>query len=322
MGIYTTSTITGPRQDIAQALQEYDAQIAADSFIARKVFPAFQVASKFGTYPVVPKEALLSTPASLERASGAGYHRSDIEFSINSYRCREQGEEVPIDSSLAAVYGNTIEVDLIAAQKARLTVLRNEEIRAATALFNTSTFTTTNVSTEWSTIASADPVADVLAARRRVKAATGVWPNAVAVSQTVFDNLRRCESILDKIKQVQNVSVGNVNEALVAQALDVEYVFVAGGCKASTAEGAATMSVADIWDDEYAAVFRVDYSRDITRVSTGRTFHWDEDGTAVDGVPDVYYQDETRCYIMRYRLCTDLHVAYPESCQLLGNITA
>jgi hypothetical protein len=319
------TTLATLRPDLAGSLMEFD--LAADrlGFIASRVLPVVEVAKASGTFGKIPLAQLLQTRET-KRAPGSGYSRGNFTFDDASYSCEEHGAEEPVDDREAAMYSEYFDAEQIAALRAYDAVLRNAEIRAAALLFNATTFASykTTCGTEWSTIATATPLTNVETAVRAVWARTGLWPNALICSRTVFRNLRLCTQVKEAI---QSAGAGNatkptdITPAMLAQVFDLDEVIVAGSPKNSAKEG-QTVSVAEIWDDEYAMVARVARSSDMREPCIGRTFHWSEDGSSIGGTVETYRDEPVRSNIVRVRHDVDELLLITAAAQLLDNVTA
>jgi hypothetical protein len=108
---------------------------------------------------------------------------------------------------------------------------------------------------------------------------------------------------------------------MLAQVFDLDEVIVAGSPKNSAKEG-QTVSVAEIWDDEYAMVARVARSSDMREPCIGRTFHWSEDGSSIGGTVETYRDEPVRSNIVRVRHDVDELLLITAAAQLLDNVTA
>jgi len=320
-----TSNLTTLRPDLASFL-EFDMESERNGYIAQKVFPVIDVASQAGVYGIVPVEQLLQQRVT-RRAPGAGYSRGNFTFTTATYACEEHGAEEPVDDRQAKMYRDYFDAEQIATQRAFSSVLRNAEQRVGDTLFNTSTYTgatlTTSIATKWNSYANAVPLDNVVAARNRIYDNTGVWANALVVNQKVFYHLRRCEQVIDSIESNgagQAAKQSDITADLVAQALGLDMVIVAGASRNSAIEG-QTATPVQIWSDLYAMVCRVATSADMAEPCIGRTFHWSEDGSSIGGTVESYRDESVRSNIIRVRHDVDEVLLYTEMGHLLSNIT-
>lgn len=321
-----SSALSTLRPDLA-SFMEFDAEMDRKGFIGLRVAPVVEVALQADNPGKVPVEQLLQS-ADVKRSASGGYNRGSIKFDKWSYATEEYGREEVLTDRLVRQYRHLIDAEVVASKRARDIVLREAEKRYASLLFNTTTWTGsslfTNVSTEWSTAASADPYADVKAARIKVFEQTGLWPNALIIDYLVFMNLRACAKIIDRIESSgagQATKPADITADLLARTLDLDQVIVARAGK-NTADEGQSAAMSQIWDDEYAMVACVATSNDVQEPCVARTFHWSDDGSDIGAAIEEYYSNETRSKIIRARHDTDEVVMYAESAHLLGNITA
>lgn len=321
-----SSSLATLRPELGSML-EFDLLMNQQGFIWNRIFPVLNVAKQTGTFGKIPIEQLLQSKTT-SRAPGGGYGRGNWKFSEATFACKENGWEEPVDDREAQMYADFFDAETVSAQRAAHIVLESAERRIAAKVFNTTTWTGsnlfTNVSTEWSTAASATPISDVLAAKRKVRSNSGLRANALICCLTVFENLRNCTQVIDRIASSGAGSATkprDITESMLAQALDLDFVIVADSLK-NTANEAQTAALSDIWDDEYAMVCKVATSLDVREPCLGRTFHWAQDGSQLLGTVETYRDETVRSNIVRVRHDTDELVMYTEAGHLLGNITA
>lgn len=313
------------RPDLAGSFEEFDLVADRAGFIAMKVLPVLEVMSQAGTFGKIPIEQLLKARATA-RAPGSSYSRGDWTFTTDSYACSENGSEEPVDDREAAMYRNYFDSEQIAARRALDAVLRNQEIRVANALFNTTTYTgsalTTSVGTPWSTVASAVPITNVEAAVIKVYENTGVWPNALVINRRVFRNLRLTTQIIDRIAASgagMPTRASDITVQMLSAVFDLPYIIVAGGSRDSANEGQASTPT-QIWPSTMAMVCRVAETNDVREPCIGRTFHWAEDGSSIGGTMETYRDETVRSDIVRARHDTHEKILYTEMGHLLTSL--
>src|SRR5690606_30253751 len=151
---------------------------------------------------------------------------------------------------------------------------------------------TTAINDEWDDYGAAIPIYDVQKASQKIFDATGYYANALVVSRKVYKNLRLCEQIIEAIQAQgagQQALQGQLGLQKIAEVLDLKYIFVGGGIYDAAKEG-QSRSIQHIWSPEYAMVCRVAETDDIQEPCIGRTWHWAEDGSMPNGVPEQYYE--------------------------------
>jgi hypothetical protein len=306
---------------------EFDLAADRAGFIGRKVLRVMNVALQAGPFGRIKLKDLLQS-RDTKRAPGSGYSRGKWKFTTDSYACDEHGVEEPVDDREARMYASYFDAEAVASMRAFDGVLREQEKRIADLIFNAETWTgaslTTAVPDEWDDPENASPVDDVDAACEKVWAASGQWPNALIINRHVFRNLRKTEQIIDRITSLgagSPAKAADVTPAMIGQCFDLPLVFVAGGATNSANEG-QDASIGKIWSDEYAMVCRVAMTdNDIREPCIGRMFHWDADGSQIEGAVETYRDETVRSDIVRVRNDVDEKLLYVEMGHLLSNIT-
>lgn len=314
-----STTFTTVRSDLSGAYQETDLERNMAGLIGLEVLRPFSVARQRGIFAVVPIEKLLAS-CPTERGSNSGYNRSVWSFEDGVYSTMEHGLESPIDSRDLNIYSDLIDAELVTVARLRNNVLSNQERRVAALVQNPSTFTPTPVSVTWRDLDSSDPVADVEAAVNRLYA-KGIIANALVITRNQYRELRQNAKLLDKVSSGgagSSTLPGNVNLDVLRRAFDLPHILVAGGIENSANEG-ATPVFGGIWNDDYATVTRVAESNDIIEPCLGRTFHWDEDGGAIAGTIEDYWDDSRRARVYRVRHDVQEKIIHSGAAELLEN---
>lgn len=310
------------------SLMEFDLEKNRAGFIGYQVLPIINVAMQGGKFGRVPTEQL-GKLADVLRTSKGNYNRIAWTFTDDSFATTEYGLEGVVDDRNAKLYRLFFDAELATSRLVLHNVLAKAEIRVASAVFNTTTFTgaalTTGVSVEWSTAATAVPITNVFAASQKVRDNCGQYANALVISRKVFRNLQNCDQIIDRIASQgagAPTKPTDITEQMLARCFDLDRVVVGNSSYDTALEGQATV-FGDIWDDEYAMVCVLASENDPIEVpSIGRTFHWDEDGSTPGGTIETYDSVETRGRVVRVRHEVQEKVIYPECGHLLSNITA
>lgn len=321
-----SSSLATQRPDLAESFVEFDLAMDQAGFIGHEVFPVVDVAAQAGNFGKIPIEQLLQS-RDTKRAPGSGYARGKFTFEPATYSCDEHGAEEPVDDREAKMYAEYFDAEQIASLRAYSSVLRNMESRVADAVFNTSTWTgsglTTGVTNEWDDSANAVPLTDVEAAVGKIYDGSGIWANALVINRKVFRNLRNCDQIIDRINASGAGSPSTASEvttAMLAQVFDLEHILVGGSSKNGATEGQSA-SPTQIWSDEYAMVCKVATGNDFREPCIGRTFHWDEDGSSIGGTVETYRDEVVRSNITRVRNDSCEVVLYAAAGHLLSNVT-
>ncbi len=317
------------RLDLSSTFTEFDLAMSRLKFIGHRILRPRLVGVQAADVGKIPLEALLQTHDT-GRAPGAGYSRGDFEFEKFNFATDEHGWEEPMDDRQIKLFGDMFDAESVHAQRAMDFVLRNYEIAVAAAIYNTTTWTgatlTTSLTHEWDDPTNAVPIANIEAARRKVRAVSGLEPNALICNRDQLWNLRRTDEITDLLKYSGHADPTKLFADSIAALLDLEHIIVAGGQK-NTANEAQTASLSSVWSDEYAMVCRVAETDDPQEPCIGRTFLWTEEnagpgtdeGMAV--LLEEYREEATRGSVLRARNDRDLVVMYKEAGHLLSNVT-
>ena len=282
--------------------------------------------SQSGSFGKIPIEQLLQQRET-RRAPGAGYARGNFTFGTATYATEEHGAEEPVDDREAKMYAEYFDAEQVSTMRAFSAVLRNAEERTADAIFNTTTWTgsslTTALTHEWDDATNAVPLTDVEAAVQKIYDNSGLWANALVINRKVFRNLRNCDQVIERI---QSAGAGDATKAsdvtvqMLAQAFDLPFIIVAGTSKNSANEGQAATPT-QIWSGEYAMICKVATGMDMREPCIGRTFHWSDDGSNIGGTVESYRDEVIRGNVIRVRHDVDEVVLYPQAGHLLSNVT-
>jgi len=310
------ATYAVPRADLGTPFMEYELDEA--ELVGLQALALFPTQKKAATASVVTREGLLRV-GDTKRAPGGAYNRDDILTEDMAYACEENGQEQKLDDGDRAMYASDFDAEEIMSMTALNRLLLAQEIRIAALLFNTGTWSgaplTTTVSTAWGTVASATPVEDVLAAKAKVRALTGLEPNALILSRTVYNNLLRTAAIRAEIKYVAVPTAENIRSALAAL-FDVRRLLVGGAVYNAAIEG-QPFSGSDVWGSGYAMVARIAEAAAPLQVPcVGRTLLWTQDSPE-NVVVEQYRENQTRSDIFRVRQHTNEKVIDPSFAHLI-----
>ena len=202
---------------------------------------------------------------------------------------------------------------MVAVQVAEAILLREQEIRIAAKLFNTTTWTgdalyTDNSADPWDA-AGADIIGQVKDMKEKVRQGVGMDPDSLLLSKVQFDNATTINTaILERLKYTQTATKRALEENLAA-ILGIGRVVVGTGVYNSAPEG-ADMSAADIWSDDYAMVAVTARTSQLAEPALGRTMLWTDDSPENVTVEE-YREPQTRSGIYRVRQNTDEKVFDP-----------
>ena len=308
------------RPDIGEVFMEWDLERQMSGYIAREALPVKEVLNKVGSFSTVRKDQLLKVANTL-RAPGGPYSRADTAFTKTPWQTQDRGHEEPIDDNDRAAFQQFIDAELVAALRARDVVLRDAEQRTAALLENTTTFTNAAAGVTWDTPATADPVKDVVDAKKAIRARTGQIANFVIVPWPTLQDLVQVSNVKTNSNHVLDMRLGVAAQAsFVSVLFGVPTVLIPGVSKLTSAEGAATTVVADIWDPANVFVGVRNETDDLRSIAVGRTFHWSGDGSSATGIAEQYRDEAIRSLIMRIRHEVQEQVIYSDAGQIITGV--
>ncbi len=253
-----SQALNGFRPDLGMMF-EFDVEMDRLGFIANSMAPVFEAAEQNGTLGIIPLKELRQTPTT-GRDNRGHYSRVDFKFKDETYATNENGIEMPIDQRRSKIYRNWFDFEVVSASITLNQVLRAYEMRVAALLQNATTFTssTTAVTNEWNDHTNATPLLDVMAAKLDVWEATGIYPDTLQINKRQFNNLRHVDTITAKIASSgagETIKPGNITTQILANCFDLKEIVVADSSKDTALEG-QDVSIAQIWSDEYAMLFK------------------------------------------------------------------
>lgn len=316
-----TSATTIQRPDLGAIAYEYNMEASQRGFVGQEILPIFEVQEQSADYPKIPIEALIKIQDT-KRAPRGNYNRSDYEFETGTYSCEENGWEELVDDVEAKLYRRFFDAEEVATKRAVDILLRNQEARIAAMIFNSGNFTVGNVAIEWSTKETCIPQTNVTAGKQAMRAASGLMPNVLAMSQKVFENLLLTAEIKDALKYTNPIELGGIEaqKRTLAMYFGVDKLLVGNAIRDAAKKG-QSFSLADIWDDEYVGLLKVSAGGlDLREPVVGRTFLWTADSPQ-NLVTEQYREETKRSNVYRVRHNTDEAFIFQGAGYLLGNIT-
>ena len=296
-------------------------QDKSTGFIGLEVMPIFRTKFNTSTFPVIPIEAIIAPEQDLIRAPRATYSRDDWEYERGTYKTREKGSEEPIDDVERELFDaeSAGSADFIATDRAYKKILRSQEKRIASKMFNEANFTAHAVANEWDDAANATPIDDVNDGTLSFRRQCGMLPDALVISYSTFVNLKSCDQIVDRIKYTYpGTDINSLTASLLAQVLNVPSVLV-GGAVYNSADKGLDAVITDLWSNEYAQLVKISTGPDISQPGVGRTFLWTEDSQE-NPIVEMYREEARRCDIVRVRHHVD--EAFIQSKDESGNVVS
>ncbi len=324
------------RFDLSLTYAEFSVLANQRKFIGLKVMPAVGVARASSSFLRLNVEAVLGKIEDTKRAPGAAYRRGDYEWATDNYSTDEHGVEEMLDKRTLEMYGSEIRLERLRSLRAVARVLRAFENDVATAVFNTTTWTGSALTTaiggglDWSTPAAGLPITDIDAAVEKVKTSSGMRPNTLIITDFALRKLKRTAQVQDLLKYSGRDDPKDLTPGL-ADLLDLERIIVADGFK-NTADDGQSVVFAGIWDSTMAMVAHINTGDDLEDPdpTIGRTIMFNEsnanipggDDGAISVIVEEYEEPQTRSTVLRARNDRQVKILHPEAGHLLTAVTA
>lgn len=311
-----------------QAVEEWSVSGEAATFIADDVAKRIDVDFAAGTVRRIPREEMVKDPNTLDRGPDGDYQTVEFGDETFTYFTKEQGLMIPVDANAAAQTKIYYDAQRAAARIALSKCKRMHEKAVAAAIQNTSTFTgtslTTAISTSWKTAnaATATPIADVAAARAKVRQNCGRDANTVIMDWQAFEYAIETTQVLGRINGgATNDQPARTKLATLALLFNVERVVVAGGIKDSAKQG-QNFSGTSIWNSDRVMVAYINPIASLFDINLCNVYNWEGDGGSYDWTMETIIDEVKRREYVRNRRQVGVKVEYPECGHLLTNATA
>lgn len=293
-----SGTLGTQRPELSDALYQYNPD--GINFVADQIFPPLNVSEQAGQMEVVSRETMLKLNES-GRAKGGAYNRINDYLEVVDYNCKDYGLEITDNYGYRQTIQYNRELGKVRAIKMGIQLAR--EKRVAETILNATTWTGaalyTDVTTAWGTVSSADPRSDVVAAKKKVRDATGVNPNALILSELNLDYLINNAKLRAELAYTTMPTEAQVVAALPAM-FGLEKLIVIGARYDSEPEGVSTSTTTACGGDSYVSVARVGNANDPVSPGVGFTPVFDED-SGLPYIVESYWEEQTRSMVYRVR---------------------
>ena len=286
-----------PREDLGVAFHEYDTSV--EGFVADIALPPVKVGKKAATMGVITRENLKRE--SSDHANGAAFGRITLISEDKSYACHDHGLEGQLTDEDRATYETDYDAEYETVQSVTRKMYIEREIRVAAAMFNITTWNgaalyTDNSGNPWDNIATTI-IAQVIAAKTRVRLNCGVMPDTMLIGQTSLENL-----LLNTQIRAQFPGANLITLAMIQQALGAIFgltSLIVGKAGYDSANEGLNFVGAECWPDDYALIYKRHTGGRATP-GLGRNVEW----TGVDGglgQVKEYREEQTESDILRVR---------------------
>lgn len=309
-------TYAVPRAELGEAFREFRANRA--DMVGLTALPMLGVRKQAATLTVRTRESILKR-VDTKRAPGGTYNRVGIEGEDLAYSCEENGLEGKLNDTDRAKYASDFDAELATMEETAWKLLIEQEIRIMTLLFNTTTWTGSqlykdNSGAPWDT-AGSDAIGHCRAAREKVREMVGMEPDSLIIGKKTYDNLKANTEILNRLRYV-TVPTEDIITQAIASILGFKRLIVGGGVYDSADENQTT-TIADIWADTYAmAAVTANQGDSLITPCVGRTVLW-TDLTPENETVGEYREEQTTSDIFRVRQSTDEKVFDPYFAHLM-----
>jgi len=276
MGIQQT-TYAVPRADLAEALLEFNP--ANDGFIATQVLPTREVSREAATISVLTRENLQLVD--VKHKDGANYARGHTIAEDKAYACENYGYEEPLTDKSRMSYRYDFDAEMEVMNLVMRKLLIAQEVRAAAAVFNTTTWPsgTAALYTSWTTapwdVVGSDAITHILTAKEKVRANCGQEPDSMVISAATMNALLNNTGILARFPAAVVLTEAMLR-ANMASIFGLQNLFVGKQIYTSAKEGQA-YSGTDIWSKDYAMIFKIS-TGSFRAGGLGRTLVWSDMG--------------------------------------------
>jgi hypothetical protein len=275
------------------------------ALIGLRVMPLYPTQFKSATYPVIPKEVMLKLQDTA-RSNRGSYNRGDWKYERGKYDCSfENGWEEPMDDDDRIFFDQEApgQADIVATNRAMSIILRAQEKRIASKVFNATNFTAHPVTNEWDDATNATPIEDVGDGILSFRTQCGMLPDALIITYYTFRHLKQCDEIVNRLKYTfPGIDINKMTSDQLAAVFDVPQVLVAGAVYDAAGQN-LDASITDIWDKEYASLVKISNGNDMPP-GIGRTFLWTADSRD-NAIVEQYREENIRSDVYRVRHNTD-----------------
>ncbi len=338
------------RLDLSISYDQFNMQANQRKFIGLRVLPPLAVGQEAADFSKITIASLLTKVEDTRRAPRGTYNRDSFEWTKDNYTVDEHGVEEIVDDATEEKYGDVVRGEQIAVVRSVNRMLQRLEYDIAAAVFNTTTWTgstlTTTIGTAWTTAASADPVANIDAAHLKVNANCGEDANTLVLTKKAFTAMIRTTRIeallkydaaelLIALNSGQNQTMVTEIVSGLKQLLQVDTILVGRGFQ-NTADKGQTASLSRVWDDTMAMLCCVhddglDGDLENPMPQIGRTIFSTKNSEPMPGSDDAgfgslmfdeYREESVRGSVIRPRNKRGIKIMHAEAGHLLQGVTA
>ncbi len=310
------SSYSTPREDLGMALHEFNPE--AQGLIATRVLPIRPVTKQAANFSMISRENMKNAER-VKRAAGSAFARVHMRAEDLAYACELYGLEAPLADEDRDNYEDDFDAEMELTQLINLLLLLDLEIEVEALVFNTTTFTGSDLYTDvhaapWDTAAS-DIIGPIIDASEKVRKNLGLRPNALIIGASQFANMRKNTAIKAMFPGASMITAQMILGNLPA-IFGIENLIV-GGQVYDTADEGQTSTMSDVWPDDYAMICRLNGPGDsLWTPGLGRTMAWRAVSSDLVAT-DQYREEQTKSDIFRVEHALDPLILNPYAGHLL-----
>jgi len=291
------STRSVPREDLGVAFHEYNP--GTEGFVADIALPPIPVGLKAATMGVITRENLKR--ADSNHANGASFNRVNLISEDKSYACKDHGLEIPLTDEDRSTYETDYDAEYESVQSVTRKMYIEREIRVKDALWNTTTFTGSDLYTSWAAapwdVVGSDAIGHIRTAITTILANTGVLADTMLIGRATMESLLLNTAIVARFPGVQ-VLTRAMLESNLAAILGLTNLIVGWAGYDGANEG-QVYETGTIWNEDYALIYKRHTAGRATP-GLGRVVEWTGIQNGRDQVVQ-YREEQTESDIFRVR---------------------
>jgi hypothetical protein len=240
-------------QRIANVLMAY----TNEQFLAPQILPVIATDKRTGEIPVLGTNHL-RVYDSRRSTYDESQHRMAFEISSDlTYDIEDYDMDIYVPDKLIEEQEAPFNLRRDAQMSVLQAMMLEREVALAT-LMNDETiitnYTTLSGTSQWDDYVNSTPDTNVETARDTIHAAIGREPNSMYMSRAVFNKLKYHPLFLNRIAGIK-VLDGQVLRQMIKDLWEVDNLYIGGGIKISTNEGAAETKT-KVWNDDVVLFYK------------------------------------------------------------------
>ncbi len=314
ISLNSSSTLVTPRDDLGLGFDGIDVEALRLGYVGLIIAPLIDANMALGQFKKMDIKAWLQPRLTARNADGS-YQRIGSEFGLGQFVCEEHGLEAAVDYRDAAVFGDLIDAEMVAAELCRHGVLEAHEKRVITLCEGLTPTTVTNKFDD----DAANITQDFVAYKATFRAQCGFNPTSLVVDTKVVDHLMENGSVQDKFVGSSDRTARAIALRGLAAALGLDEVIESGGMKNTVASPKAPALVST-WNADKALLFRRSTAPTLRTPQFMRTIHWSGNGSLPGATFEEYEEPQKNGKVVRLRHDVDEVVINSECAMLLDDL--